>query len=65
MKDNHKWLVIYKNEGLKTGSKLKLGYSGAQKIHYHKLTQTILLTGVNELPVYQIDSTTFDLSPLT
>lgn len=39
-----------------------MGYSGAQKIHYHRQTQTILMTGVNELPVYQIDSCSFDLS---
>jgi len=64
MKDNHKWLVVYKNQGLKIASKLKLGNSGAQKIHYHKVTQTILLTGINELPVYQIDNYSFDLSPL-
>ena len=64
MKDQHKWIYIYKNDGLKTGSKIYLKNPGAQKIHYHKNTQTLLLTGNNELPVYQIDHKTLDLSPL-
>jgi WD40 repeat protein len=64
MKDLHKCIVVYKNDGFKTGSKLKLGHSGAQRVHYQKHTQTILLTGNNELPVYQIDPKTLDLSLL-
>ena len=64
MKDLHKWLIVYRNDGLKVGSKLKLGLSGAQKIYYHKFTQTLLLVGNNTLPVYQIDPQSYDLSLL-
>jgi len=47
MADDHKWIYLYRNEGMKLASKLKLGHVGAQKIHYNRCTQTILLVGKN------------------
>lgn len=60
--DNHKWIYVYHNDGMKRASRLKLNHTGAQKIHYNRTTQTILLMGSNELPVYTIDSKSLDLS---
>jgi hypothetical protein len=45
MKDQHKWVFVYKNESLKVGSRMKTGHAGGQKIHYHQGTQTVLLYG--------------------
>jgi len=60
LKDEYKWLYIYRNSRLKVGSKVKLSITGAQKIHYHRNTQTLLLLGSKILPVYQIDTLTLD-----
>ncbi len=49
---------------MKVGSKLKLSHVGAQKIHYNKCTQTLLLLGMNYLPVYSIDKVSLDVSLL-
>lgn len=64
LRDNFKWLYIYENLGFKVGSRLKLSHVGAQKIHYNKCTQTLLLLGMNELPVYSIDKSSLDASLL-
>jgi hypothetical protein len=47
LNDKFKWLYIYKNDGLKLASRLKLAHVGAQKIHYNRSTQTLLLLGMN------------------
>ena len=60
LKDQYKWLYVYRNDGLKAGSKVKLAIAGAQKIHYHRRTQTLLLLGSKSLPVYQIDTLSLD-----
>ena len=65
LNDNFKWLYIYENKGKKLGSRLKLSHVGAQKIHYNKYTQTLLLLGMNELPLYSIDKISYDASLLT
>jgi hypothetical protein len=64
LSDKFKWLYIYRNDGLKVGSRLKLAHVGAQKIHYNRSTQTLMLLGMNELPVYAIDKLSLDLSLL-
>ena len=63
-RDNNKWLYIYQNDGFKVGSRQKVGHVGAQKIHYNRGTQTLLLLGMKELPIYSIDSMSLDLSLL-
>jgi hypothetical protein len=60
MRDEYKWLYIYRNDGLKSGSKARLSHVGAQKIHYHRNTQTVLLLGSKTLSVYQIDALSLD-----
>lgn len=55
-------MIVYKNEGLKIASKMKMGHVGCQKLHYHKSTQTLLIFGDKELQVYQIDQISLDLS---
>lgn len=64
LKDQHKWIYIYKNEGLKVCSRMRLGHVGAKKMHYHRHTQTLLLLGSNELPVYLVNPLSLDLSLL-
>lgn len=64
MKDQYKWIYIYANDRFKVGSRMKLDYVGAQKIHYHRSTQTILILGNNELLIFQIDQFSLDLSLL-
>ena len=36
MEDENKWVYVYENDSLKTASKLKVGRTGGQKIHYNK-----------------------------
>lgn len=64
MKDQCKWIYIYSNDGFKIGSRMKLDYVGAHKIHYHRSTQTILVLGNNELLIFLIDQFSLDLSLL-
>lgn len=45
--DDSKWLYVYMNDNNKLVSKLKLKNVGAQKIHYNRVTQTIMLVGLN------------------
>ena len=63
--DHSKWLYLYKNDDNMLVSRLKLRNVGAQKLHYHRVTQTIMLLGLNILPMYEIDINTYDINLIT